>query len=160
MPNERRRWDLGTKRGQLEHALYAQIGYCKRGARHNQSRASLYRTILILAAAATTIVVGLQLELEKWDLYAKNMALVLSAIATAVASYESLKDYRGKWVLWQEVYLELLNLRARYNYLIAETANPDDVVESHWTELQAVLGKAHQNRIEGLAEATAPNADV
>ena len=142
------------KQTKLENALGKLPRSYRRRSEVNESWAVRTRYVLIFLSALTTIVVGL--NFSGWEPIAKNIALVLSAMVTAIASFESLKDHRGKWLLSREIYLELKNLRACYEFEIngAKQEQIEEIVNRYWTELQSLLRRAHKNRIEGLEEAT------
>lgn len=145
-----------NKREMLESALKSQIDYYRKMYWHSQTKARRYKVATILLGAWVTFLLGVKISWSPAADWFPSIAFFLSTALTAVASMEAFEDSRGKTVRSREIHLRLLHLRACYDFEIlepkADDRNDDEIVQEYWDQLQEILSREHQQRIEALAK--------
>jgi hypothetical protein len=152
-----------SKKAALENGLSFQVRYYKDWAFSHRKKALRYRKATAALGALVTVLLGLEVAGWRFAGALPQIAFVLSAVLTAVANMEGFQDPRGESVRFQDVYLKLLQLRARYEYDMAppimaaaapgeRAAQEDATVDRYWDELQRILEDAHAQRIKALEE--------
>lgn len=143
-----------SKRVGLEDAIIKQIVLYKQWARENDKKARRYHTTAAVLGAVVTVLLGLELDGSPLEPWLPRVAFLLSALLTALASVEAFQDPRGQTVRSLSTYLQLLQLRARYQYDMAPPTSgaQEEIVERYWKHLQELLSTEHTQRIEALGK--------
>jgi hypothetical protein len=74
-----------------------------------------------------------------------NLALLLSATVTALATADSTFDFQWTWVNYGQTLTKIYNLEDRLEYLAASGEMTQDQLDSIFQELQAVLSDINSN---------------
>src|ERR1700677_2720206 len=114
---------------------HARIEVLEQGLEHNirgfQDRRDQYRkkawyvkAILIACGVFVTAVLGIKGIRSDWEFLLSNCALVVSAIATGLASYESFSGYRDLWIQYTVTVNRLHHMKYQLDYWKAD-GQPD-----------------------------------
>jgi hypothetical protein len=99
--------------GFLMERLQFHIDHYLRRRRTNRQGAKIGRGAAIFAGAMTTILLGIRslTPFRGYEEYFSSAALVLSATATALTTWEGFADYHWKWVTYRSTLFELYTIR-------------------------------------------------
>ncbi|MGO9144368.1 MAG: DUF4231 domain-containing protein [Streptosporangiaceae bacterium] len=117
----------------------------RRKARFRRS-ASAIRVLILVLAAGSTIILGLQ-HLTFWT----GLAFSLVAIGTLVNALEPFFNWRSRWILMEEAQYRLQRIGDELEYLLLKTPSPDvkfDDLDPFFERLQGVWTDTSERWLE------------
>lgn len=104
---------------ELETTIAERLVNFKRKRKRNKTGFIVSQCLSIVASAGTTVFVGWQISDTVLSLDLKNVALALSAVATALTTLNATFDYKALWVCYNIAISQLKMLQSRLGYLRA-----------------------------------------
>lgn len=135
--------------GKINYLLTHLDGYVqsfKHKRIYNRNKAFLFRVAIIICGLFTTILIGMHGIDASAQPVISNMALIFSALITALGAIDSYLDHRSLWIRYTTTYNQLMNLQSKLEYIIAGDSNniDDSKVDEIFDELQQIM-KATNN---------------
>lgn len=101
----------------------------KKKVKSQKKKTCVIHALSIILGALVTLTLGL--KLSGFEIYQKNIALVLSAFLTVVTSWNAVFDYKKLWIRQKSTLLDLYQLKNEITYGISK----GDIKESDMDKL-------------------------
>ncbi len=102
----------------LETEIQQQISVFDRRQLRNRRLALFYRVFVVVAAATSTVILGLNVD-AGWTATLKNIALTLGALIAVTSAVEAFFDNRNLWIRQFVTLMHLHDLKRDLQYYIA-----------------------------------------
>lgn len=128
--------------------------YSERKSRHLKKTTYFLKFSMLLLAAASTVVLGL--DAASLIPYAKNIALVLGALMTLLGGIASFLNIEEYWMRNNAIHLRLKALRDRLIYLTADLQQIEEhILQSIINDYQAITESNINYWYDAIAERNA-----
>jgi hypothetical protein len=125
--------------------------------KRNQSRwlANAYKGSVVVLGALITILLGVKayVKADQYE-YVTMLALVFSTAVTAMTSWETFADYRGKWIRERSVLVILYDIRDDLSYALAGSKQlSDEETDKFYDRLRLALSLVNEQWMTVRAKA-------
>lgn len=136
---------MSTVESKLEHLrqeISAQIASFDLRRKDNKKKAFAIRIGIIASGTATTVILGL--SFPGYEQTAKNVALVLSAVATLLSAWENYFNHRQLWIRYTATSSNLKRLLSDLNYISLSESVSEKGIDSVFKRFQSELIETNQ----------------
>jgi len=144
----------------LRERLHYHIDEYKEKRNQRRKRANVYRFGAIVLGAIITLLLAVKTSVNaKWpgaDEILSTIALLFSTIVTAMGSWETFSDYRGKWIRSRSTLVTLYNIRDDLRYALAGNEElPNTEFDKFYERLRLALSETNEDWVSRRGNAIA-----
>ncbi len=127
----------------LRENIDSQVESFSRRRNSNKQKAFLVKLGTSAAAGTATVILGFQGYID--PVWAKNIALILSALITFVSAWDAYFNHRALWLRYTETVTELRSLLAELDYLTCSGTESleEKKLDAIFHRYQEVLGETN-----------------
>ena len=120
----------------LEEKINTNITVLKNKSKKNKNRTGFLGIIAVSLSALITLTLGM--DIDGYEVFQKNIALVFGAILTIVNGWSFMFNYKKLWVRQKKTLLNLYQLKNKIEYLKSLNTHDQKRIDELFTEYVAI----------------------